>query len=121
MMMNKREIFRQCFDDFDFDKIAAYDEEQMKKMLETPGMIRSPRKVNAIINNARCFQEIKSGVSNTWAPSPSIPTCRPAGSSTIIRRTAFVTGRFWTWGCGVCLKVCNSAAAPQRMRKFILG
>lgn len=26
LMLRKREIFRQCFDNFDFDKVAAYDE-----------------------------------------------------------------------------------------------
>ena len=68
MMLNKREIFRKCFDDFDFEKIAAYDEEQVKKILETPGMIRSPRKVNAIISNARCFQKIRKeyGSFDAW-------------------------------------------------------
>ncbi|HJA94749.1 MAG TPA: DNA-3-methyladenine glycosylase I [Candidatus Eisenbergiella merdipullorum] len=68
MMLNKREIFRQCFDDFDFDKVAFYDEKRMHKILETPGMIRSPRKVNAIINNAACFRKIRAeyGSFDVW-------------------------------------------------------
>ena len=68
MMLNKREIFRKCFDEFDFEKIVAYDEEQVKKILEMPGMIRSPRKINAIISNARCFQKIRKeyGSFDTW-------------------------------------------------------
>ena len=28
LMLKKRETFRMCFDDFDYDKIAAYDEQK---------------------------------------------------------------------------------------------
>lgn len=59
MMIQKREIFRQCFDGFDFDKIAAYDEKDIERILGTEGMIRSRRKIEAVIHNARCFQAIR--------------------------------------------------------------
>ncbi len=60
LMLHKREIFRQCFDNFDFDKVAAYDERDVERIINTDGMIRSPRKIRAIINNARCFQKIRN-------------------------------------------------------------
>lgn len=60
LMLHKREIFRQCFDNFDFDKVAAYDERDVERIINTEGMIRSPRKIRAIINNARCFQKIRN-------------------------------------------------------------
>ena len=59
MMLQKREIFRACFDNFDFEKIAAYTDEDVERILNTEGMIRSPRKVNAVIHNARCFQAVR--------------------------------------------------------------
>lgn len=59
MMLQKREIFRACFDNFDFDKVAAYGEEDIQRILETPGMIRSRRKVEAVVHNARCFQQVR--------------------------------------------------------------
>ena len=59
MMINKREIFRGCFDNFEYDKIAAYDETDIERILNTEGMIRSRRKIEAVINNARCFQKIR--------------------------------------------------------------
>ena len=59
MMIQKREIFRSCFDNFDFDKVAEYDEEGVQRILETEGMIRSRRKIEAVIHNARRFQEIR--------------------------------------------------------------
>lgn len=60
MMMLKREIFRKCFDGFDYDKVAAYGEKDIMRILETDGMIRSRRKIEAIISNARCFQAIRA-------------------------------------------------------------
>ena len=59
MMIQKREIFRNCFDNFSFDKVASYGEEEIQRILETEGMIRSRRKIEAVIHNARCFQEIR--------------------------------------------------------------
>lgn len=59
-VINKREIFRQCFDGFDFDKIANYGEQDIARILATPGMIQSRRKVEAVICNARCVQRIRA-------------------------------------------------------------
>lgn len=59
LMLKKREIFRACFDGFDFEKIARYTEEDVERILSTEGMIRSPRKVRAVIRNAQKFMEIR--------------------------------------------------------------
>ena len=59
LMMKKREIFRRCFDCFDFDKIASYGEADVARILATDGMIRSRRKVEAVIHNARCFKRLR--------------------------------------------------------------
>lgn len=58
LMLKKREIFRQCFDDFDYHRIADYDEEKIQGIMNTEGMIRSRRKIEAIINNAKCFLQV---------------------------------------------------------------
>ena len=59
MMINKREIFRKCFDNFEYDLIAKYDEKDVERIMATDGMIKSKRKIEAIINNAKCFQKIR--------------------------------------------------------------
>ena len=59
IVLKKREIFRSCFDNFDYDKIADYSERDIENILNIPGMIRSRRKIEAIINNARCVQQIR--------------------------------------------------------------
>lgn len=60
MMIQKREIFRKCFDDFDFEKIAGYGEEDILRILDTEGMIKSRRKIEAVIHNACCFIDIRN-------------------------------------------------------------
>ena len=59
MMITKREIFRFCFAGFDFDKVALFGEKDIERILAVPGMIRSRRKIEAVINNARRFIEIR--------------------------------------------------------------
>ena len=34
-MLKKREIFRLCFDNFDYDRIAAYSESDVERILNT--------------------------------------------------------------------------------------
>lgn len=59
IVLRKRDIFRQCFDNFDYDKVAAYGDTDVERILNTEGMIRSPRKIQAVINNARCCQKLR--------------------------------------------------------------
>ena len=59
MMIQKREIFCQCFDGFDYEKIALYAEADVERILASEGMIRSRRKVEAVIHNARCFRAVR--------------------------------------------------------------
>ncbi len=57
MMLVKRDVFRRCFDDFDFEQIAGYGEDKVREILAEPGMIRSRPKILAEINNARRVME----------------------------------------------------------------
>lgn len=59
LMLKKREIFRRCFENFEYDKIAAYGEDDVRRIMNTEGMLRSERKIWAVINNARCYQKIR--------------------------------------------------------------
>ena len=68
LMMKKREIFRSCFDNFEYDTIAGYDENDIERIMNTEGMIRSRRKIEAVIHNAKCFQKIREefGSFSAW-------------------------------------------------------
>ena len=55
MMVQKREIFQIFFDKFDFDKVVVYGETDIERIIGVDGMIRSRRKIEAVIHNAQCF------------------------------------------------------------------
>ena len=59
LIMKKREIFRKCFDNFNYDSVSEFNESDAEKILNTEGMLKSVNKVNAIINNAKCYKKIR--------------------------------------------------------------
>ncbi len=59
LIMQRRNVLRSCFAGFQPEKVAAMDAADVQRILETPGMIRSPRKVAAVIQNAQCFCAIQ--------------------------------------------------------------
>lgn len=67
-ILKKRENFRLAFDDFDWIKIMNYDSEKINSLLEDKGIIRNKLKINAAVNNAKCFQEVieKHGSFSTY-------------------------------------------------------
>ncbi len=57
-ILRKRENFREAFDDFDVEKIAAYDRKKVENLLSDPGIVRNKLKINAAILNAQQFLSI---------------------------------------------------------------
>lgn len=57
-VLNKREDFRKAFDDFDIDKVIAYDEIKINELLHNKSIIRNGRKIRAVIKNSQIFKEI---------------------------------------------------------------
>ena len=58
-VLNKRENFRRAFDDFELERVMAYDEEKMEALRNDPGIIRNRLKIKAAVNNARIFKAIQ--------------------------------------------------------------
>ena len=58
-VLNKRDAFRAAFDQFDWNKVAAYDEDKVTELLGNPGIIRNRLKVRAAIRNAAVFRDIR--------------------------------------------------------------
>ena len=58
-ILRKREAFRAAFDQFDVEKVAAYDDEKISSLLNDTGIIRNRSKINATITNAKAFQNIQ--------------------------------------------------------------
>lgn len=59
LMLRKRDIFRACFAGFDYEKIALFTEVDVNRIMEYPGMIKSRRKIEAIISNAKNYIRIQ--------------------------------------------------------------
>lgn len=58
-ILNKRENFRQAFDQFEIQKVANYDEEKYLTLMADSGIIRHPLKIKAAIHNAQNFLKIQ--------------------------------------------------------------
>lgn len=58
-VLNKRKTFKNAFDNFDVNKIANYKEEKINELLSNKDIIRNKLKINASVNNAKIFIEIK--------------------------------------------------------------
>ena len=54
-VLKKRQAYREAFDHFDFNKIAAYRESKVRQLLNNPGIIRNELKVRSAIRNAGAF------------------------------------------------------------------
>ena len=58
-VLNKRDSFRLCYDNFDLDKICLYDDEKINELINNKDIIRNKLKIKASINNAKIFKDIK--------------------------------------------------------------
>lgn len=65
-VLNKRDAFKEAFDNFDIDKIIKYDEQKLNELLSNTKIIRNRLKINATIINAKIFKIIKNEYGNFY-------------------------------------------------------
>ena len=58
-ILQKRENFRKAFDNFDYKKIAKYDEKKLNELMQNEGIIRNKLKINSTVTNAVSFMKIQ--------------------------------------------------------------
>ncbi|MFT4985425.1 MAG: DNA-3-methyladenine glycosylase I [Flavobacteriales bacterium] len=58
-ILKKRENFRNALDNFDYKKIAQYDETKYLELMEDAGIIRNKLKIKATIGNAFAFMKVQ--------------------------------------------------------------
>ncbi|HLC71879.1 MAG TPA: DNA-3-methyladenine glycosylase I [Candidatus Nanoarchaeia archaeon] len=58
-VLNKRENYREAFNDFDIQKIAHYSDNDVKRLLSNSGIIRNRLKIQSAIINAQNFLKIQ--------------------------------------------------------------
>ncbi len=52
-ILRKRDAFRRAFADFDFEKVARFDAQDVDRLLADASIVRHRRKIESTINNAR--------------------------------------------------------------------
>lgn len=58
-ILHKRENFRKAFDNFDFNKVAKYDQRKVDALMKDAGIIRNRLKITSAITNAKAFLDIR--------------------------------------------------------------
>ncbi len=58
-VLQRREKYREAFDNFNAAKIARYGARQKTKLLANPGIIRNRLKIEAAVTNARAFLSVQ--------------------------------------------------------------
>ncbi len=58
-ILRKRENFKMAFDNFDYKKIAKYDESKIASLQQDAGIVRNKLKVQAAVTNAKAFLQVQ--------------------------------------------------------------
>lgn len=59
LVLSKKAAFMEAFDQFDYQKVAQYDEEKVEKLAQNEGIIRHRGKIKAAIANAQAFMHVQ--------------------------------------------------------------
>lgn len=92
-VLKKRAAFRQAFDQFDIDRIAAYGDVERARLLADAGIIRNRLKVNAVIENARRLVALRQDYPSfaTWIAAHH-PRAKPEWVALFRSRFVFMGG-----------------------------
>jgi DNA-3-methyladenine glycosylase I len=58
-VLQKRPAFRAAFADFEVDRVAAFGEAEIERLMRDAGIVRNRLKIEAVIANARRIQELR--------------------------------------------------------------
>jgi DNA-3-methyladenine glycosylase I len=92
-ILNKRENFKKAFDNFDINKVSAYNDKKVESLLKDEGIIRNRMKIEAAINNAKLVLKVQEEfgsfdnyiwrfvgqktIQNAWKTLKEIPATSP--------------------------------------------
>lgn len=58
-ILRKRPAFRAGFADFDHERIASFEEDDVERLMLDAGIVRNRRKIEATITNARALRQLR--------------------------------------------------------------
>src|SRR5699024_1551 len=92
-ILKKREGYREAFAGFDVQKVARFDDQKVRQLLNNPAIIRYELKIRSAINNAQRFIEIQNEfgsfdtyiwsfvdgrpIQNNWQSLDEVPATTP--------------------------------------------
>jgi DNA-3-methyladenine glycosylase I len=67
-ILKRRDNYRRAFDHFDAEKIAAYTDRDIERLMQDAGIIRNRRKIVSTIGNAKAYLKMMEGRQDfsTW-------------------------------------------------------
>jgi DNA-3-methyladenine glycosylase I len=104
-ILRKREGYRRAFEGFDPERIAAYGDDDVARLLADPGIVRNRATVNAAVTNARALLAMHDGGETlhdlVWSHAPAQhhrptgPVDIPATSPEAEALSKALKGRGW--------------------------
>ena len=89
-ILKRRDAYRRAFDNFDFSRVAKYNEEKIKVLLKDKGIIRNRLKIESAVTNASALIRVRKEfgsfdkyiwqfvdgkpINNMWTSLKQIPT-----------------------------------------------
>lgn len=58
-IINKRDGYKKAFDNFDYEKIAKYNEKKIEELMNNARIVRNRRKITSTITNAQAFIKVR--------------------------------------------------------------
>jgi DNA-3-methyladenine glycosylase I len=87
-ILRKREAFRAAFHDFDLERVAAFGEDDVRRLLQDPGIVRNRAKVEATVANARAALDLGESLSDLlWSFAPEGPRTAPPTRADVVATT----------------------------------
>ena len=59
IILKKRDAFRLAFENYNIDRIAAFDGSDIERLMNDPSIIRNRRKIEAVVENAKVVQDLR--------------------------------------------------------------
>lgn len=79
-ILHKRPAFRAAFHDFAIERVAAFGDDDIARLMNDAGIVRNRRKIDAAIRNARVAAELPGGLDEmlwSFAPAAAYRDPRP--------------------------------------------
>ena len=92
-ILRKRDGYREAFAGFDPERVARFDARKIERLMQFDGIVRNRLKIQAAINNARCFLQVQEEagsfsdyswsfvggrpIVNRWSDMTQVPATSP--------------------------------------------